>query len=79
MLYSRNSYSKFELLIVFILNNTHDVVNFSVNLHLLESENMYESRMNTIILSRRLHDVVDFDSECIDIYKNHEHEHYNTQ
>ena len=56
ILYSHYSYSKFEVHIVLILNNTHDVVEseLSMNRHLEESQNKYDSHTNTIILTRRL-------------------------
>ena len=56
ILYSHYSYSKFEVLIVLIPNNTRDLVNFdSLWLNTQkESQNNYNSHTNTTILSRRL-------------------------
>ena len=50
------SYSTFEVLIIFVLNNTYDVVDFDSpspqNIH--EAQIKYESRRCTKILTRRL-------------------------
>ena len=50
------SYSKFGVLIIFILNNTYDVWSFRLLIiqHIQESHNKYESFTNTKILTRRL-------------------------
>ena len=48
------SYSKFKVLIVFIIKTTHDVIDFdslSITQHIHESQKKYDSRTNTILSS----------------------------